>query len=235
VAIVDKVDTLPVWAWRTSIGLLTAVILATVGLLGAALAGVGDPRPSGNLTVDDYFETAHVWQISVQEGAESPVVKYDAGHYQMTVRAGTKQLLGTAPYEIHFPCTLELSAEQVDGQGDAGYGLWWGAVNQSPDFRVELNGNGYLAILPGDNQAGPLVRDWQLFPHVNPPGQINVLRVYIAREDTTVRLNDEIAGRMGAPRLSLISAGFFIQASQHGDVTVSFLSFRVWEEASPTH
>ena len=73
------------------------------GLLGAALAGVGDPRPLGRL----------VWE-------DAP------GAY--TLDEPDSRLTPSLPRTFTPPGTLELVAQQAGGPGEAAYGLWWGEV-----------------------------------------------------------------------------------------------------------
>jgi hypothetical protein len=219
---------IPGWAWRGSIVLLCGALLVTLGLLAATLVGIADPQPSGVLTVEDTFANADRWHLASDDGSIAATSMSD-GHYEVSTRVGSGQLIGVWPDNIECPCTVELRAMQTHGGQDAGYGLWWGDTDHRPAVRVGVNSDGYLGILSGDGLSGTPVRDWQLFPHVRSLGQINVFRADIDERQVTVRLNDEVATQLGSGKSGHIPVGFFVGSSLHNDSTFRFLSFKVWE------
>ncbi len=220
-------QSMPIWIWHTSRVLLAAAVLATLGLLAATLAGVADPRPSGLLAVDDRFADPSAWQISSDSGARFDLLTSGA-QYQVAVRAGAGQVTGTAPVTVTPPCTIELSAAQVNGAKDAGYGLWWGDANRRAVYLVGVNSDGYLAILPGGSQPQAPLRDSEMFPRLSSLGVPNRLRVDVGAGQVVVRLNDEVGGQFQLAAPQHIASGFFVRASSHGDATMRFLSFKVW-------
>jgi hypothetical protein len=218
----------PVWAWRASIGMLAASVLIAVGLLAATLSGVADPRPVAALVVDDDFQSATGWQMAPDGVSAS--ARGAEREYRLTVRAGQDQIWATSPHEITPPYTLELSARQISGQGDVGYGLWWGTADHTAAILMAVNSDGYMAVATVEPQSQAPALNWLLFPHVRPEGQINIFRADQVSGQLTVRLNDEIAGQFSADWPGRVQAGFFIRESQHGSAVIEFLSFKVWED-----
>jgi hypothetical protein len=223
-------DEVPGWLWRASLALLAASVLATLGLLAATLAGVADPRPVGALVVDDTFQATSGWKLTPEGSINTSILPGEVGSYRVTVRAGEGRAFALAPYDIEAPATIELSARQIEGQGDAGYGLWWANQGQVADLRLGVNSDGYLAILPGANGSGFPAQNWHLFPHVRSLGQINRFRIDLDRGTITIRLNDELVSQFASSWPGSISAGLFVLASEHGDATLEFLRFEVWQD-----
>jgi hypothetical protein len=89
--------------WRAANVTFVAVVILAAGLLGAALVGLGNPRPVGTL----------VWE-------DAPGIHtLDAPEDRQTLALSRR---------FSPPGTLELVARQEGGPGEAAYGLWWGEV-----------------------------------------------------------------------------------------------------------
>jgi hypothetical protein len=222
-------DSSPGWLWRGSLSLLIAAILLMIGLLVATLAGVADPRPLGRLTVEDRFEHPDAWQTRSGGASVPSTSQQPLGRYRLKVAAGGQRVVLTGPYLIHAPCTIEVSAQQIDGASDVEYGMWWGQSESAVNLWEGINSNGYLGIEPASPPGGQPLRDWELFPHVRPLGQVNVFRVDIDAPQVVIRLNDEVAGKFIWTAPSVIVPGLVVQPTTEGSATIDFLVLRVWE------
>lgn len=223
-----KNDVAPGWLWRGGLAILSLSVLLFLGLLVATLAGMADPKPLGALIVDDQFDSAERWLLSSSDGQDiAPAI--GENHFDVSVSPGSATILGISSQKIQLPGSIELTAAQLDGASDAGYGLWWGIPTDASTVLFGVNSDGYMAILSGVH-GGAQPRDWQLFPHVAASGKENVFRADIdGGGQVVLRLNDEVAGRFHAESAGVISAGFFIQASSHGSALFRLVRFRVWQ------
>jgi hypothetical protein len=120
--------------WRVANAAFVAALLLAAGLLAAALAGLGDPRPVGTL----------VWE-------ETPGV--------YVLEAPESRLALALPRTFDPPGTLELVARQEGGPGEAAYGLWWGEVrvmvSGSGYVGVWVGGEPVYAWQPFPHVQGP--------------------------------------------------------------------------------
>jgi hypothetical protein len=231
VAVLNPRDRVPVWAWRSVLALALGAALLALGLLVATLLGAADPRPQGELSVDDTFAAPSRWHLSAN-GRPTTIPPPENGRLEIALSASGDEIVGAFTDPIGCPCTVELRAEQLSGGRDARYGLWWGDSVGLRTALVGINSDGYMGIEPGSSMPGRATMEWQLFPHVRPSGQVNNFRADIDANQVTVRLNDEIAARVPRDGSGPISAGLFVRASPHDAALIAFLDFKVWETKS---
>ncbi len=204
-------DEVPLWLWKASIGVLVGVLVFIAALLALALGGISDPRPLGDLTVDASLGDTYLVEVA-------------------NPRARTFVMTS---YTIHPPATVEVTARQVDGPSDAGYGLWWGS---GPDnaFVVVVNGNGYYAVYKVEGSEIDFIVDWQTFPHLRSHGEPNRIRADLTGDQVVVRINDELAAVLtdatGRTQSTLaLQIGFVVEALTAGGAAMQFDHLRVWQ------
>jgi hypothetical protein len=94
---------------------------------------------------------------------------------------------------------------------------------------AEVNSNGYLGLGPGSASGTDSLRDWELFPHVRPEGQVNVFRADVNQTQVMIRLNNEVAGQFTWASPGEVMPGLIVQPSKSGSATIDFLVLKVWE------
>jgi hypothetical protein len=203
----------PRWLWNTALGSLIGVIALAAILLGLALAGAGDLAPAGPLVVDD-------------APAQPPAA---------TAGEGLLSLIETV-YRVYPPATVEITARQTAGPGEAFYGLWWGVAPDDVTAAV-VNGSGYFGVSAVQGVGVRSLLDRQRFPHVRRGGEANRIRVDWGDGQAVVRINDEWAAEVsldgaGARPAAPLMVGWVMEAPPRGGAAVRIERIRIWQAAS---
>jgi hypothetical protein len=217
-------DQLSRWLWQAGVWGLVGVAAATLVTLALALSGAFDPKPAGSLVLDQ-APAGLDWQVwpgdaLCQTRDGTLVVTAPSAHTRIWVDTGLR---------VSPPFTLEITARQIGGPREAGYGLWWGEAIGSEAAVIVVNGNDYFGVFRGEQAMEPVIA-WQTFPHVRSQGQVNRLRVDLGGDRASVRVNDEIAATFdGPPRAGRF--GFYVETSNRGGSLVAFEWVQVWEQS----
>jgi hypothetical protein len=214
----------PGWLWRGSLIALVGVMALAAIVLGLVLCGVGDPRPAGELAVQDELDRVGGWEIR----PDTVTGEVREGTYHIEVPQPNTRVFASTPYEMAVPGTLEIAARQASGPREAGYGLWWG----DGDTRtvVAINGNGYFGVFQVTGGDVESIEEWQPFPHVLGRGESNRLRVDVLDGWVVVRVNDELAATFEQSTGGLPGVGLYVETFNTGGSVAAVEWLRIWQD-----
>jgi hypothetical protein len=122
-----------------------------------------------------------------------------------------------------------ISARQMDGPRDAGYGLWWGDVSGSYNV-VAVNGNGYLTVFQSNGGDVLPIMEWQVFPRIHPQGETNTVQVDIIDGQVLARVNDEVAATFEWVPSQPFKIGFYVETFSAGGTIANLDWLSIWQE-----
>ncbi|MBL8045092.1 MAG: hypothetical protein JNL09_01045 [Anaerolineales bacterium] len=219
----------PNWLWRTvTVGFFA--VLAGVGALAIALSlGAADPPRAGPLAWDEIFQgDVSRWELGASEGA-SIQVRGGALVAEFTAPGQTAWAITAAPTGSY---TLEIAAAQAQGEIGAEYGVVFDWRSEAEHAAVLINGNGYAEAF---RQTGGGQAAWfpfQQWPHILYGAEANRVRVDVAGERVSARINDELlfetADLRGFENPEGLKLGVFARAEGAGQVVFGWV--KVWVE-----
>jgi hypothetical protein len=214
----------PGWLWWGSLITLVGVIALAAIVLGLVLGGVGDPRPAGELAVQDELDRVKGWVLR-PDTATGEVCE---GAYCIEAPQPNTRVFAGAPYELSPPGTLEIAARQAGGPREAGYGLWWGDGDTCTV--VAVNGNGYFGVFQVTGGDFEPIEEWRPFPHVLGRGEVNRLRVDVLDGRVVVRVNDELAATFEQSTGGPLGVGLYVETFNTGGSVAAFEWLRMWQD-----
>jgi len=203
----DPQDELPLWLWRLVIVGFFAVLAAIGIVLVLALAGTFDPKPVGDPVLDRAPGT--VVSLSVGDTVNDP-----------------------AGVTLHSPGTVEATVRVSEGPATTFNGI----ELTGPEGRIVVlvDANGYM-IASTDREANlrSLAERATRWPHIRPAGETNVLRIDLAAEGTTLRINEEVALTGGPSSPGEAWTLNVVGVSLEGAARIQLERVRTWEMPLP--
>lgn len=170
------------------------------------------------------FETPGKWGIGEEDGARGEVTE---GVYRLAV-AADQGFFWTTAGKSFGDGVYEVTATQLEGPLDNGYGLLLRAESEAAAFYVlAVSGDGYIWIGRCEDGCGsmtPLVGEgWFAHPAVNQGLNVaNRLRVSADGQQLHFFVNDEPVGEFNDGGLVRGDAGLFVETLGQGNVVVAF-------------
>jgi hypothetical protein len=194
------------------------------GIFLALIAGAAGAPEDERLLYHAGFETPEKWGTGDEDGARGDITD---GVYRLAV-AADRGFFWTTAGESFGDGLYEVTATQLEGPLDNGYGLLLRAVPEAAAFYVfAVSGDGYVWIGRCDDGCGSmttLVGDgWFAHPAVNQGLNVaNRLRVSADGEQLHFFVNGEPVGEVVDDSLVRGDAGLFVETLGQGNVAVAF-------------
>ena len=209
----------PVWLWRTIVGVLTliaAAVVATAVWFGTRPVVTGTPITTRDLT----------W-------AFGPGASGDQADQRFILRADTAQT-GSVAYAtgdlLLGDSAVQVRAARLSGPDDAGYGMI--VRYRAPDEYVTLliGADGYIAVGQVSGGVWRWRVPWQQWPHIQRGSAENLLRAECRGGRCRFFVNGEFAFEVdGLPTEGQIGPAVW-RPTQADSVAAEFREWRLWNQ-----